>query len=322
MIQPHKKSSHKTLFISLCMPLLLCKTLYADPWFTGPILAGAGTTVPAGHTNLEIYSIFLNDKGRFDRHTRTTPTPAAHSNQYTAIFGHGLTNHLDIQFSFPYLENRQEEHEHHGVGDMQAALGYQVLKQTSVFPDLRAVVMASIPTGRYEQLNPSLIGTDATGRGSYKATYNLNFQYLAHPFADNYLRTRLILSYTYTYPALVTGHNHFGGEHDTNAHVYPGGSPNADLAMEFSVTQNWVAVMEAYYYTAPAARVTGNPGTTALGLPANIGRPGNSELSFAPAIEYNFSANYGIIAGVWYSQQGSKTAPSFNAPVVAFNAFW
>lgn len=304
--------------------IFFCELLYADPWFTGPILAPAGKTIPAGHTNFEIYAFDITDKGSFDRHSLVTPTPTTKSYQYSAIFSHGLTDKIDMQFVFPYIVNKQDSKQAQGVGDVQLLLGYQLLTQkpNSWIPNLRATIQESIPTGKFEQLSPDLLGTDALGRGSYRTIFSLNFQYLNEPISGYPLRTRLCLGYIDPSSVTLNGINHYGGAEDTFGTINPGYNINADLAFELSVTQNWVLVMEGFWYTSPATSFSGNPGTTSTGLPASIGRPGNSELSLAPAVEYNFNANYGIIAGVWYSQVGSKKAPDFSAPVIAFNAYW
>ncbi len=41
--------------------------LYADPWFTGPILAPAGRVVQIGHINFELYGFWTTKTGSYDR---------------------------------------------------------------------------------------------------------------------------------------------------------------------------------------------------------------------------------------------------------------
>ncbi len=108
---------------------------------------------------------------------------------------------------------------------------------------------------------------------------------------------------------------------DTNGTIKPGQLYSADLAAELTITQNWVAVMEAYWVSRGATKFSGYPGRDETGKLAKVGSGNFDELSFAPAVEFNFSENYGIIAGIWFSQLG-KDAPDFSSTVVAFNAYW
>lgn len=52
-MQPVFKSS-----LGACAFLLLSSTANAGPWWTGPLLAPAGHTIPKGHSNLELYGFY------------------------------------------------------------------------------------------------------------------------------------------------------------------------------------------------------------------------------------------------------------------------
>jgi hypothetical protein len=188
-------------------------------------------------------------------------------------------------------------------------------------PNLRFTLQEIIPTGRYNNLDPTNLGTDGTGYGSYQTAFALNFQYLYFFWDKYYLSTRLSLNHVYAQSTQLTGLSSYGGSLETRGRIDPGNLNSIDLAGELSVTQNWSLVMEGLYLTRQASRFQGFPGLDAQGLPLGIGYHPIVELSVAPAIEYNFSEHYGIIGGVWFSVRG-KDSPDFQSVVVALNIYF
>lgn len=306
--------------------LLFNISIHADPWFTGPILAPAGKTIPAGHTNLELYETFVKDSGFYDTHWHTVATQHAYSDQYTLIFSHGLAKAVDFQFVLPYVVNETGNRSAQDIGDVIALLGFQLLtqKEHDWIPNLRFTVQEIIPTGRFEQLNSSLLGTDVTGSGSYQTVLSLNFQDLSQPVIDHYIRTRLSLGYAMPQSAPVNANSRFGtGDFTTNASLHPGDTFSLDLASEITLTQHWVAVMEGLWTSTNRGHFSGNPGITLDNDPENLGDIGyNALVSLAPAVEYNFNANFGVIAGSWFTVAGKNNALIFKTFTLAFNAFW
>ena len=125
----------------------------------------------------------------------------------------------------------------------------------------------------------------------------------------------------YGFRHTVIGSSGIGGGVDTHGANNPGSLLSADLAGEFSMTQNWVAVMEGYYMYHQAGSFKGTVGYDTDGLLEVVGSPQLKTFSLAPAIEYNFSSHYGIIAGVWFAVEG-QNSPVFTSAVIAFNAYW
>jgi hypothetical protein len=314
-----KASSYFSFFFLLGISF---PTLAYDPWFTGPIIAAAGQTIPAGHVNFEPYFFDTDNIGNFNRHWKLIHSPRSDTLQFLPVVSWGLTDKTDFQVSIPYNKNKNQGEKYEYIGDANIILGYQAFKQgeSKWHPNLRLTLQEILPSGHYQHLKPSFLGTDATGLGSYQTSLGLNFEHLL-PIYHCFLRSRLSLNALYADKAHVEGVNSYGGAPDTNGSVTPGNLWSADLGEEFSLTQSWVLVMEGYYVSRGGTHFRGNPGLTSLGTTAMLNHGNDSELSFAPAIEYNFSENYGLIAGVWYSAEGRDT-PDFNSTVIAFNAYW
>jgi hypothetical protein len=313
----------KLSFIFLCITLFSESTI-ASPWFTGPLLAPAGHTTPKGHTNFEIYGLDVltngsyNNFGKFIR-SRTFRTFVANP-----ILTHGFTDWLDLQLTLPYAFNSTRGINYNHVADTAVALGIQVFEQNKSPKrmDVRILIQETFPTGKYNHLNPSFLGTDSTGLGSYQTLLGLNFQYLKELYNSHYLRTRLILSRLYAAPVNVAGLNSYGGTIATSGRINPGTENGIDLAFEYTLTQNWVAVMEGTYTKGQATRFNGTLNIGNIGGPnATIGSGDYNETALAPALEYNFTDSLGLIGGVWFPIAGKNTS-HYMTYVLALNAYW
>lgn len=312
-----QKYRTQAMFFSLFYAVLT----HASPWFTGPILAPNGNTIPFGHANVEIYGFATSNVGVFNRHWKLATTPAAESYQVNPIISYGLADKFDAQLNLPYADNKSQHRQNDHIGDIAIALGYQALTQQPKewLPNLRITLQQIFPTGRYEFLDPTQNGVDATGTGTYQTALGFNFQDLSEPFTDHYLRTRLSLVYQYANPVTLHGLSTHGGTQTTHGTYNYGNVASADVACEFTLTQHWVPVIEAFYFHRDTSSFTGTIDLD--GVLTTLGHQDVEEFSLAPALEYNFSENYGIIAGAWFVIKG-KDAPDFISTIIAFNAFF
>lgn len=309
-------------FVLVGVLCLLVNKINAGPWWTGPLLAPAGHTIPRGHTNLEVYAFITDVEGVYNSFGKVTHTPGDKNYVGNPLFSHGLTDKIDVQFSVPFSYNRNMDAHYHRISDVGATLGYQLLEQKqSIWPDLRVTLQEIIPTGRYEHLDPANNGSDSTGLGSYQTATNFNFQQQTHFSGVHYLRTRLSLGYVYANPVHIAGFSSYGGNALTDGKIRPGNMVTADLAGEFSLTQHWVAVMEGFASRRKASTFKGRPGIDLQGNPLKVGHDLSKQITLAPAVEYNFTSNIGIIAGIWFTLNGRDTA-EFTSTVIALNAYW
>lgn len=315
--------SIKSLLLSISI-LLFSSITCADPWFTGPILAPAGHTIPRGHTNLEVYGLNILNDGSYNNFGVINTTPLFRSDVFNPVITHGFTDWLDVQLVLPYVFNSTRGAHYSHLGDVGVTLGFQLFEQKRDPKrlDVRILAQEVFPTGKYQSLDSAKAGTDSTGLGSYQSQIGLDLQYLYQIYNEHYLRTRFILAWLYAAPVHVLGLNSYGGTAATNGKVNPGTEKGVDLAFEYTLTQNWVAVLEGTVAKGKATRFNGILTIGNIGGPeASIGHNDYYSGTLAPALEYNFTSNLGLIGGVWFPVSGKNTA-HFMTYVLALNAFW
>lgn len=313
----------KLLFIFLCLSLFNQIAL-ADPWFTGPLLAPAGHTVPKGHTNFELYGLDSTTNGSYNNFGTLIHAPHFESHVINPVITHGYTDWFDVQLTTPYIFNSTRGVDYHRLADVAVAFGIQIWEQNKSPKrvDVRILIQETFPTGRYQHLSPAELGTDSTGLGSYQTQFGLNFQYLLQVLDTHYLRTRLIITRLYASPVTVAGLNSYGGTPITLGKINPGTENGIDLAFEYTLTQNWVAVFEGTMSNGRATRFNGVLTIGNIGGPgATIGSGQYREKALAPALEYNLNGNLGLIGGVWFPLSGENTS-HYLTYVLALNAYW
>ena len=146
-------------------------------------------------------------------------------------------------------------------------------------------------------------------------------------------------------PVHVKGINAYGGAKDTKGKIYPGNQFLQVLGLELSLTQRWALALDILNIYGNKTRFTGKKGTGATGsgspnnpgdfnpiIPVNpfqtlipvplvvVGGPSFNQFSLAPALEYNWNNNLGIIGGAWFTVAGRNTA-DFVQWVIAFNLY-
>jgi hypothetical protein len=167
-------------------------------------------------------------------------------------------------------------------------------------------------TGQYQRLRNPL---DGQGSGAYTVKEGLLFQSLFDGPGDHPIRLRF---YAAAYEALsnvsLRDISVYRTSNGFRGHVAPGIAEQAGIGGGIALNQRWVL----------ALNLVGNHGTgfqlrgTGTGGLVNVSGPNSSSVSVAPAVEYNWSGNIGVIAGVEISAAGRNT-PSYIAPQIALS---
>jgi len=294
------------------------------PWFTGPLLAPAGHTIPPRYINVEPYMFYTVTTGMYDADWKVTNLPNFTSVNFQMLLYIGITKRFDIQFAPQANWNQTENVSSLEFGDFAAELDYQFIENEShpETPAVKLYLRESFPTGRYQRLDPERRLTDSGGSGSFEST--LGFVVTAtYEFPGcHFLNWRLNGYVTLPTHVDVKGVNTYGGAPNTEANIRPGITWGGIFALQYNITEHWALSVDLEGLYAKATTFKGFAGTEIANSspPIPLGNPSNASFSIAPAIEYNFNASVGIIAGAWVTFAGRNT-PHFYSGVIAINYF-
>lgn len=286
----------------------------SDAWWTGPLLAPAAGTLPRGHILVEPYLYDVIQYGSYDAHG--TLKPAMHTNNYGSLtyIIYGVTDRFSAGVIpvFGYTAPAGGPNSAGmAMGDWALEAQYRLtqFRPGSAMPTTSISVQETFPTGRYDNLGERT--SDGQGGGVYNTKVSLYSQTYFWMRNGRILRARLNFSDAFSGAAAVNGTSVYGTEAGFSGTAYPGTVFTLDAAMEYSATRNWVLAND-FVYT-----YNGNTRTvSASGATVNSGA--SHAFALAPALEYNWSANVGIIAGVRIFPSGINASASIT-PVVAVN---
>jgi hypothetical protein len=333
MLHPYGKSAI-ALFLFTACALNFSAPLFANtpasqpqkeekpsPWLTGPLLTPAGHVIPDGHYNIEPYEYATTNYGAYNSKWNSHSTPKFCNINTQISMQFGLPCQLNIAANPSWSWNHTAGASHWALNDLGIGIAYQLwlFKKGGWWPATKLAVGANLPIGRYQKLNPKSKGTDIGGTGSWTPSIGVVMSHLFWWGGHIFFSPRLSVQYAFPTPVHVKNYNTYGGGHHTRGTVFPGQALLVQFGYEVSLSQNWAIAGDVQYLHLNKTRFKGHKGSTD-GTPNTVGGPSSESFSLAPAIEYNWSNNYGIIAGVWFTVGGRNTL-DFASGVVAFNIY-
>lgn len=102
------------------------------------------------------------------------------------------------------------------------------------------------------------------------------------------------------------------------AHAKPGSSVFVDASWEYSLTRGWVLALDATYRYADNTAVTGHNVLDPTQPSIHLNSGTSDAFGLAPAVEYNWKRNLGVLVGVRLIPAGRNT-PVTITPAVAIN---
>lgn len=285
------------------------------PWLTGPLLTPSGHVVPKGHWNFEPYLFVTTTYGTYDSHWKTTSIPKFYNCNAEFPIQYGPVYPIDVEIVPQFSWNHTQGASEWVVNDLPLIMDFQLLTDQpgKWWPAIKLTVKANAPIGKYQKLDPNKLGTDIGGAGTWNETIALVLSRLFQFNPVHFLATRFYVGYTVPNPVHVKNLNAYGGAKGTRGKVYPGNTLVALVGLEYTLSVNWALACDIGYSHQNKTRFSGK-------TPSPVGGPSNEEFSIAPAFEYNWSGNVGLIAGAWFSFAGRNTA-EFASGVIAVNIY-
>ncbi|MBI5273116.1 MAG: hypothetical protein HY861_03950 [Chlamydiia bacterium] len=281
-----------------------------NPWYTGPLITPSASMMPPGYGNLQPYLFVKDTYAQFDENRHSVSAPNAVTVNPLAILQFGITDSMDTILTVGGIENWKQEHNGGGFSDITASLGFLIVEQSFYVPKAKFSIQQLFPTGQYKNLNSNGLGLSASGAGAWQTTFSLAFGKLLFWNTTHPMNVRLFFGYTISTPINVKNFNTYGGGFGTDGTVHPGSTFACDLGLEYSINQPWVFALDLVYTATGSTSFTGSPGLLNPAdptLPATVGDSYNDNLSLAPAIEYNWNENLGVLGGVQFSVYGRNS---------------
>lgn len=273
----------------------------SDAWWTGPMLAASAGTLPRGHVLVEPYVYDV-----------ITP----HGNAYgslTYLF-YGVTDRLTAGLAPTAGYTAVSD----GLGSsgvawgdttLMAQYGLSRFQTGSAMPSTAVVLEETIPTGRYDNLGTR--PDNGIGAGAYTTSLGLNAQTYVWLPNRRIFRLRLDTLASFSSGVALQGVSVYGTSANFSGHANPGNTLTIDAAGEYSATRNWVPALDVTYrYAANTALVNAAGAVTNLGAQTGFG--------VAPAIEYNWASNWGVLLGTRFVLKGRNVTAS-TTPAIAIN---
>ena len=272
--------------------------------WTGPLLASTAETLPRGHFYTEPYFFDVISGG--DHHPGSS-----------GYYQYGLADNFTVGFQPNFAMGVQGPDRSATIGDFKLLSQLRLTHFTPErrIPSIAVVLQEVIPTGKYDHLRPSRNGH---GSGSFATEIGLNVQHIILLNNDRLLRARFNFLQRFWHGGDVEDRSVYGTTVGFRGHARPGAITTFIGAVEYSVTREWVLAFDVTRESDAKTKVRGRYGDGPL-LEQTF--PSSHYVSFAPAVEYNWSDRGGAIFGVWVIPKGHNV-PSSVTPAIAISRFW
>jgi hypothetical protein len=280
-----------------------------EAWWTGAVAASSAYTLPRGHLLFEPYL--------FDVRSRQSD----YLGSLTYIL-YGVTDRLTVGGIATFGSIGSKTGRRRGrmaVNDLTLSAQYRLYSASvgALVPTASIVVQHVLPLGRFDQLAGE--PERGIGSGSNGTLIGLYLQRSDRLANGRLLRTRVNLTHTWPTTSDVRGASIFGTDDGFHGRAHVGAVTVADLSVEYSITRSWVFATDLIYRHAAATSINGLDEMEGRSEAVAKRFASTQSISFAPAVEYSWNANRGVLAGVRVTPAWGGATATWT-PVIAFNA--
>ena len=295
-----------------------------DAWWTGPMLANTAATAPAGHFLIEPYFYDVTGVGHYGSDGVRRSGPRSHGFGSQSYVVYGLTDRVAVGLisaaGFNTVSGGPSS-AGPGLGDVSLLAQYRLTQfhAGSWIPTTAVNLQETFPAGRYDRLGAR--PSDGFGSGAYTTMLSFYSQTCFWLPNGRVLRMRFNVSQAVSSSVRLEDGSIYGTGVGFRGHAKPGGSFAIDASWEYSLTRSWVLASDLIYRHGGNTRVTGHdlldPG---MQNPSSIRLDSGSSDAFgvAPAIEYSWTPDLGVLLGVRVIAAGRNTAATIT-PALAIN---
>ena len=209
-----------------------------------------------------------------------------------------------------------------GFGDLTLQASYRLtqFEKGRWMPTTAVVLQETLPTGKFDNLGSR--PANGIGSGAYTtalALYGQSYFWLPN---HRILRSRVNLTQTFSHSSAIENVSVYGTGEGFRGTAKSGATFAALGAIEYSITRRWVLALDVQFNRAWNTRVSGFDSTDPSSTPEppsilfNTGS--RHSFAFAPAIEYSWTSNIGVLLGTRIIPSNPTTTRSIT-PAIAIN---
>lgn len=290
--------------------------------YTGTLITSNPNTIRKGALVMTAHTIYLHADERYNWRGQREKLPHSYSQwQVLLPIAYGITPRLTGKVTLG--ANRTSENGDHtrGMQSTDVALRLQYLLQApnddGTRPSVSVFVSQNLVTGNYDALRDHPL--DGMGSGTQRTTLSLLSQRVFWMPNGRPLRLRGQLSWSPRPPEVhLRDVSVYGTPHGFRGTYSPGAQLNLSIGAEYSVDPHWVLAADITANRQGRAWLSGAHQTGSSWWTMQRTDNYSAIYSIAPAIEYNFNSQFGLIAGVQFSVAGHNTR-ALISPRAAFN---
>lgn len=308
--------------MSLLADTLTQSTPDISAWNTGPLLCPSYQLCSKGTYNVEPYMFINNIYGYYNQNwNQKSQNHIVQAYSYNLV-QIGLSDYFNVSFSPQFFYQSYNNYSVANIGDLPLEAYIGILQEDThgKRPGLLISVKTEVPLGRYKNLSPDGSLADAIGGGSWRPTVGLSIGKQIHLHGVQFLIVRSYLGYQIPNRFKVQGFHAYGGGYNAKGIMKMGAQYTFITSFEYAFSRHGVFAFDFNYQHNNKMTYKGQGGFVDINLTEKSvdGVPSSDQFSIAPALEYNFNANVGLIAGVWFSIAG-RNAQAFYCPTFALN---
>ena len=285
-----------------------------EPNFAGTVLEFSSSNQNPGQFSIQPLMFLGPYYGSYANDWSLKPTNHYLLVNYQAFGYLGFTKHVQLEFNITSATTAFNGRSTTHLGDSQIGLGFQFLweERGTPKPNLRFVVLETIPTGAFQNLDPHFMSNDATGFGSYQTDFifvlKKNFYNIpGHPWNLN-----ASLSYSYFHKTNLHGVNAYFSSPLTDGTIRPRGNLLATFSNEYFLWQKGTFTLNfAIDWTYEHIFKSEFKGILDDTLPRRKRKyctPSQDIFNVLPALEFVFGDHFAFYLGAYFTLLGRNTS--------------
>lgn len=159
------------------------------PPSAGPITTWTAPVCAKGELVIQPLLFYNRVGGSFDMEGNRESLPDGEKNSQSIqqlFFQYGLTDRLELAGQTVFQQNRLTQGgidaSSAGFGDSYLFLRYCLSEEQEIIPNIAAMVQLKLPTGKYQDGDPGILGADLMGSGSFDPGFGINLSKTLRPF--------------------------------------------------------------------------------------------------------------------------------------------